>query len=227
VAFYVKEGQIGTVLCKHTELTELLRAFVGCKDFFTEMKHAIAITPEMQQDPYLMSELNRTGTQAYNVFETHNVYQLTEIRPMEFDADVVRPMTEHDIPIVIELAQQIYRIKAKRWITGNMKAGDLGYVAVVDNRIVGFGFACVCGRYGRLHTLGVDPAYRGRGIAKDLHRARLEVMRLMGVTTVIDEIADWNLASIRISSLSGFQPIGKMYVETVRTKRIKKDIVRR
>ena len=44
---------------------------------------------------------------------------------------------------------------------------------------------------------------------------------------VVDEIADWNLPSIRISSLSGFQVVGKMFVETVRKKRIKKDIVRR
>ena len=49
----------------------------------------------------------------------------------------------------------------------------------------------------------------------------------MGVTKVVDEIADWNLASIRISTISGFKPVGKMYVETVRTKRIKKNIIRR
>jgi len=227
VAFYVKEGKIGTVLCKHTELTELLRSYIGCKDFFTESKHNIDISSDMSQDPYLMAQLNQFGTQAFNVFETHNVYRLDEIRPTFYDADIVRPMKDADVPIVVDLAQKVYRGKAKNWINGNLKAGDLGYVAIVDGRVVGFGFACVCGSFGRLHTLGVDPAYRGRGIAKELHRARLEAMRLMGVRTVVDEIADWNLPSIRISTLSGFQPIGKMYVETVRTKRIKKDIVRR
>jgi RimJ/RimL family protein N-acetyltransferase len=97
----------------------------------------------------------------------------------------------------------------------------------MNNRIVGFGFACVCGDHGRLHTLGVAKEYRGMGIAKELHCARLEAMRHMGVTKVTDEIADWNLASIRISTISGFKPVGKMYVETVRTKRIKKNIIRR
>jgi GNAT superfamily N-acetyltransferase len=227
VAFYVKEGKIGTILCKHTELTEVLRGFIGCKDFFTEMQHSIAVTGDMQSDPYIMAQINKFGTQAFNVFETYNVYKLPEIRPTSYDADLVRPMTEQDILPVAELAQKVYRCKAKRWIRGNIASGDMGVVAVVDGKIVGFGFACMCGQYGRLHTLGVDPAYRGRGIAKELHRARLEAMRLMGVTSVIDEIADWNLPSIRISSLSGFQPIGKMYVETTRKKRIKKDIVRR
>lgn len=227
VAFYVKEGQIGTILCKHTELTEYLRSYIGCKDFFSEMMHSIQLTADMYQDPYLMAQLNQFGTQAFNVFETHNVYRLDQIRQTSYDADLVRPMRDEDLLPVIELAQKVYRGKAKKWITGNLKAGDMGVVAVQDGKIVGFGFACICGQIGRLHTLGVDPAYRGRGIAKELHRARLEAMRLMGVTTVIDEIADWNLPSIRISTLSGFKPIGKMYVETVRKKRIKKDIVRR
>ena len=89
------------------------------------------------------------------------------------------------------------------------------------------GFADVCGSYGRLHTLGVAKEYRGRGMAKELHTARLEAMRLLGVTIVVDEIADWNLASIRISLLSGFKPVGRMYVETIRTKRIKKNFIRR
>jgi GNAT superfamily N-acetyltransferase len=227
VAFYVKEGKIGTVLCKHTELTEVLRSYIGCKDFFSEMIHSIQLTADMSQDPYLMSQLNQFGTQAFNVFETHNVYRLDQIRPTSYDADLVRPMRDEDLLPVTELAQKVYRCKAKKWISGNLKAGDMGVVAVADGKIVGFGFACICGQVGRLHTLGVDPAYRGRGIAKELHRARLETMRLMGIRTVIDEIADWNLPSIRISTLSGFQPIGKMYVETVRKKRIKKDIVRR
>jgi GNAT superfamily N-acetyltransferase len=227
VAFYVKEGKIGTILCKNTELTEDLRSFIGCKDFFSEMQHALAITADMQSDPFIMAQVNKFGTQAFNVFETYNVYRLPEIRPTSYDADLVRPMTEQDLLPVAELAKTVYRCKAKRWISGNFRSGDMGVVAVVDGKIVGFGFACMCGQYGRLHTLGVDPAYRGRGIAKELHRARLEAMRLMGVTAVVDEIADWNLPSIRISSLSGFQPIGKMYVETVRKKRIKKDIVRR
>jgi ribosomal protein S18 acetylase RimI-like enzyme len=136
-------------------------------------------------------------------------------------------MTGADLPEVAALARRVYRSRARRWMRACLRSGDLCYVAVADGRIVGFGMACLEGTHGRLHTLGVDPAYRGRGIAKQLHRARLEAMRRMGATDVIDEIADWNLASIRISTLSGFKPVGKVYVETVRRKRIRKNIVRR
>lgn len=209
IAFYNREGRIGTVLCRDMQVNELLRRFIRAKDFFSETRHMYG------------------SNAVYNVFETQNVYRLDGIPDVTYDASVVRPMTEADMGAVVDLAKQVYKAKARKWVRACHGTGDLGYVAVVDGRIVGFGFACVCGTHGRLHSLAVDPAYRGRGLAKQLHRARLHAMRLMGVVDVVDEIADWNLASIRISTLSGFQPVGKMYVETVRKKRIKKNIVRR
>jgi len=227
IAFYNKEGRIGTVLCKSTELNEYLRQFVGCKDFFSETQHIITPTGWMRSDRGLMNRLGKIQNAAYNVFETHNVYRLEPIPEVSFDAGLVRPMREGDLREVSALAKRVYRSRARKWIRACLRSGDLCYVAVADGSIRGFGLACMEGTHGRLHTLGVDPAYRGRGIAKQLHRARLEAMRRMGATDVIDEIADWNLASIRISTLSGFKPVGKVYVETVRRRRIKKNIVRR
>jgi RimJ/RimL family protein N-acetyltransferase len=226
-ALYNKEAKIGTILCKNTELTELLRGYIGCKDFFTESRHTIKPTKEMQKDSTTMNMLKKSGKYAYNVFENHNVYKLSNIKPMDYDTKLVRPMRSEDLKQVIALSKKIFKTKAKRWIKASFNSGELAYVAIVDERIVGFGFAEVGGTMGRLHTLGIDPEFRNKGIGKELHRARLEAMRLMGVTQVIDEIADWNLASIRISTLSGFEKIGKMYVETKRSRRIKKNIVRR
>jgi L-amino acid N-acyltransferase YncA len=181
----------------------------------------------MEKDSTTMDMLKKSGKYAYNVFENHNVYKLTNIKPMDYDTKLVRPMRSQDLKEVITLSKKIFKTKAKRWIKASFNSGELAYVAVVDGRIVGFGFAEVCGPMGRLHTLGIDPEFRTKGIGKELHRARLEAMRLMGVSQVIDEIADWNLASIRISTLSGFEKIGRMYVETKRSRRIKKNIVRR
>lgn len=226
-ALYNKEAKIGTILCKNTETTETLRSFVGCKDFFSEERHLIKPTKEMRKDRTLMKELKKVRNEAYNVFETHSVYELSTLEPVSYDTKLVRPIRTEDLPQVTALAKKIFRGRAKRWMAACVNSGDLGYVAVADGLIVGFGFACVSGSHGRLHTLGVAKEYRGRGIGKELHLARLEAMRLMGVTRVIDEIADWNLASKRISTLSGFKRIGDMYVETTRTKRIKKNIIRR
>jgi GNAT superfamily N-acetyltransferase len=224
---YNKEAKIGTILCKNTQMTETLRSFAGSKDFFTESRHIVKPDKWMMKDSSLMAQMRKTKNEAYNIFETHTVYELTEMKPITYDTNLVRPMTARDLRGVASLASKIYRSKAKRWIKACYSSGDLSYVATLNGTIVGFGFACVSGEYGRLHTLGVAKEHRGKGIGKELHLARLNAMQLMGVTKVIDEIADWNLASIRISTLSGFKPIGKMYVETVRTKRIKKNIVRR
>jgi len=224
IAFHNKEAKIGTVLCKQAELAETMRSFIGSKDFFTEVRHVVH---PVAGDSEMMDQLARSGNEAYNVFETHKVYKLEGIPPSRSDPGLVRPMRREDLPAAAELARRVWRAPAKKWLRACFESGDLAHVAVADGRLVGFGFACISGTAGRLHTLAVDKAYRLRGIGKELHRARLEAMRLLGVTTVIDEIADWNLASIRISMLSGFQPVGKMYVETIRTERIKMDIVRR
>jgi RimJ/RimL family protein N-acetyltransferase len=224
IAYYNREARIGTVLARNSELAETMRAFVRAKDFFTENRHTVNAVAGDQE---MMDQLARTGNEAYNVFETHKVYRLDGIRPASYDVGLVRPMTADDLPAAAELAERVWRHPSKKWLRSCLESGDLAYVAVADGRLVGFGFACVSGEYGRLHTLAVDEAYRMRGIGKELHRARLESMRLLGVRTVFDEIADWNLASIRISALSGFQPVGRMFVETVRTERIKMDIVRR
>ena len=209
IAFYNREGRIATVLCRDMQVNELLRRYIKSKDFFSETRHMWGSGP------------------AYNTFETQRIYRLDGIPDVTYDATVVRPMTEADLGAVAALAKRVWKAKASRWVKACLASGDLGYVAVVDGRVVGFGFACMCGTHGRLHTLAVDPAYRGRGLAKQLHRARLQAMRLMGVVDVVDEIASWNLASIRISTLSGFQPVGEMFVETVRKRRVKKNIVRR
>jgi GNAT superfamily N-acetyltransferase len=227
VGLYNREAKVGTIFAKSTEVTETLRKYLGAKDFFSEHKHRITVRSNYYMSTSDKQKLASVDNAAFNVFETHKVYKLSGIPPTTYDPSLVRPMTDGDIGDVIALAKTVYKAPSKKWIRAALECGDLGYVAEVNGRIVGFGFACVCGDDGRLHTLGVHPDHRGKGIAKELHRARLEAMRRLGVTTVIDEIADWNLASIRISTLSGFSPVGKMWVETVRTSRVKKNIVRR
>jgi RimJ/RimL family protein N-acetyltransferase len=224
-AMYNREAKIGTILCRNTELTEMMRRFMGCRDFFTEEKHTMKAS-RMSALQSLRSN-NSKIKDVYNIFETHNVYKLYPMPVLNFDTDLVRPMRKEDLDEVSRLAKKIYRTRSKRWIRSSFGSGDIGFVAEMNGKIVGFCFAEVCGDWGRIHTLSVDKEYRGRGIAKELFNARLEAMRQMGVLAVIDEIADWNLASIRIATVAGFVPEGKMYVETARNRRIKKDIIRR
>lgn len=226
-AMYNREGRIGTILAMSTEMCELLRRFIRCKDFFSETRHLIKPDDEMKRSPSLMRRLQQARNEAYNLFEEHRIYRITGIPPTPYDTSLVRPMRREDLRAAADVAKRAFRQSSRRWVRSCLDAGDLGFVAVVNGRVVGLAFACIEGGRGRLHTLAVDPAHRGRGIGKELHRARLEALRQLGARDAISEIADWNLASIRITTLAGMRPEGSMYVETVRTKRIKKDIVRR
>jgi RimJ/RimL family protein N-acetyltransferase len=224
-AIYNREAKIGTILCRNAEMTEMMRRYMGCKDFFTEEKHTMKAS-KLASFHSMISSRNKEKD-VYNIFETHTVYKLYPLPVVNFDTDLVRPMKKDDLKEVSILAKKIYRTRSKNWIRSSFEAGDIGFVAEMDGRIVGFCFAEICGEWGRIHTLSVHKEYRGRGIAKELFNARLEAMRQMGVVAVVDEIADWNLASIRIATVAGFKPVGKMYVETARNRRIKKDIIRR
>jgi RimJ/RimL family protein N-acetyltransferase len=73
----------------------------------------------------------------------------------------------------------------------------------------------------------VEPAFRGRGLGKELMRARLSMAYYLGATAAMDEIAEWNLPSLRISTSMGFVPEGWMYVESARRRRKERTIVRR
>lgn len=100
-------------------------------------------------------------------------------------------------------------------------------MARINGKIVGFAFATYANGHGRIHTLTVLPNYRNRGVGKELMCARLKTLYDLGARSVITEIADWNLASLQIAYSCGFKPVGTMYVETARSTRIKKTIVRR
>src|SRR3989442_1053295 len=88
------------------------------------------------------------------------ILQLRNPQPREYDSTLVRPMTADDLGAVVAIAQNTYRASARRFIASSFQGGDFGYVAVANNRVVGFGFATVVGTVARLHTLTVDAMNR-------------------------------------------------------------------
>lgn len=226
LAVYHRDVKTGAIFCKSFKVNEPLRKYIGAKDFFSEVKH------EMEGD---VSTYDDWGTnkpllknvRAYNIFETSKVLTLSSIPQLPYDASTIRVMAQSDLEEVSAIAQKVYKVKAKRWMQSLLDTKDIGVVAVVGGRIVGFAFATLTGDRARFHTLTVAPELRGRGLAKEMMRARLHIVRELGVREVVLEIADWNLASLTVSTFFGFRSIGEMYVETMRTKRVKKDIVRR
>jgi len=234
IAIYHKDAKIGTILANDTDVTEHLRKYIGTKDFFSEVRHK-PISPPSQLGvygafgyaSYGYPKMPTADVDAYNIYETHKILVNESIQPEAYDTSIVRIMKKEDLPAVCELSKKVYKLKGEKWFNALLKHGDLGVVAILNGKIVGFAFATLVNEYARLHSLTVAPAYRSRGIGKELMRARLSLLSNLGATWAMVEIADWNLPSLRIATTFGFQPRGKMYVETIRTKRVKRDIVRR
>ena len=221
-----REAKIATILGENTVITETLRSFLRAKDFFTDTRHVI---PEGLRSEALGYGVTISESNAYNVFETYQVVrrELDGGPIPSYDVTLVSRMAERDLPEVSLLARRVYRVPSERWLRSVFDSGDLAFVARVGGKIVGFAFASLANGHGRIHTLTVLPEYRNSGIGKELMRARLAALRTLEATDVIAEIADWNLPSLQVAWRHGFQPVGKMFVETARTSRIQRTIVRR
>jgi len=224
LAIYTKEAKIGLVLCRDTELAEALRWFVGAKDFFSETRHPVSAPIRANAASWgvpLQSE------HQYNVFETYHVMALGSIPAWAYDSRLVSRMSPADLPAMEEIAKAVYKAPARRWLAAQLASGDIGYVARVGGRIVGFAFATLAGTSGRLHTATVLPEFRNSGIGHELFRARLRALADLGAERALVEIAHGNLASLHIAGQHGFRQAGMLYVETTRTSRIERVIVRR
>ena len=223
LAIYHKDVKLGVILCPNYDLNDKLRRFIGAKDFFSEVKHSISQKTVDEYGDYGL----KISKGSYNIFETYRVLRLSSIPHVDYDSQTIRLMKEEDLEAVSKISKDIYKVKSKKWLRALIDSGDIGLIAEVDSKVVGFAFATISGTHARFHTLTVIKEMRGRGLGKSLMRARLHIARSLGAEDATVEISDWNLPSLNISTLFGFKPVGSMYVETVRTKRIKKEIVRR
>ena len=160
---------------------------------------------------------------SYNLIDAYQILNLKLEQNFSFDTTLIREMKEHDLPTVIAISNDVNGIKSNDFIKGQLKAGDIGIVAVMGSRIIGFAFASISENYGRLHSLTVISQFRNQGIGKQLMKARLKILFELGITDVVTEIANWNLASLQIAYSHGFVKTGELYIETDRTQpRVKK-----
>lgn len=205
------ETRLGSVFAPDVQVAAGLVKWLGCTEFFTETRHQDA-----------------AGKRPYNVYETFKVLRLDAIPATPYDAALVAPMAPGDKAEMIAVATEVHPgVPVEKWLSAQITTGDLCYVARIDGKIVGFGFASVVDPHGRLHTLAVLPKYRDKGVGKELVRARLNALRELGVTDVISEISESAPASLHIAIELGFREIGAMLVETTRGERVARPIVRR
>ncbi|WP_127126574.1 ribosomal protein S18-alanine N-acetyltransferase [Georgenia sp. SYP-B2076] len=127
----------------------------------------------------------------------------------------LRPLTRADLDRVMELEPQLFGAGA--WTRGvyvdELTTPGRTYVAAVVDRPDGteimVGYAgLAAGDEAQVMTVGVDPAFRRRGIATQLLEALLRAARAERARSVLLEVRASDAGAQRLYARAGFTPIG-------------------
>jgi hypothetical protein len=99
-----------------------------------------------------------------------------------------------------------------RWISVALGHGEKCFVTKIDNRIVGMAWMTIVGGIARSHSLYVEPRFRRIGIMKDNLQARLIYLKSRRIHSLINEIAESNVASSKHAEKAGEKIVGKIYL---------------
>lgn len=182
----------------------------------------------------------------YDVLKIENIQQ----NFFNFDAGLIKPASQEDIvPIMKLIANEDYGIANKRyakWVINAMKS-DLIMVAtasfeeqwvkeimldiqkrkypkpeIYSNKILlGVGFVTPAERAGWSYGLYVHPGFRNKGIGRSLVYARLSILKELGCSYSITEIAEWNSPAKSIYDDLNPQNIGKVYLVGKKMPKVK------
>ncbi len=219
LGFVDRETKLGTIFTDNGDACEELRRALDVEDFFSEVHQVL---PSVQA-------ISATKA-AYNILETYDVLTRTTTDVPTFDPDVVTRMKPEDREAVLALSVHVHGVRGQAWFDASLAAGDLCFVARIDGQVVGFAMLTLAGEHARLHTNTVHHDFRGRGLGKELARARIHAAQALGATKLLTEVATWNVASLEVVRALGFQQKekrGVMYVLTSRDTRIEKKALRR
>jgi len=100
----------------------------------------------------------------------------------------------------------------RQWISVAIKNGDKCFVVKIANRIVGIAWMEIVDGFARSHGLYVEPQFRKMGITTDNFEARLIYLKSRHVHTLINEIAESNVASSSHAAKIGERIVGKLFL---------------
>lgn len=187
------ESKIGSVFAPNDAVARTMLSMAPTKSYFVDTPDGGAQLPGVVQGRFLILGLDRPTAQA-------------------FDPDRILPMERSHLPDVVRVAKDVYWGQTALWVQAAFEAGDIGFVAVEGNQVVGFAFATVAGTSAQLHTATVEPAFRSRGLGIQLVAARLTALAQLGIDHVIAEVSDANAPSLRSLRTFGFTDRGMIHL---------------
>ena len=102
----------------------------------------------------------------------------------------------------------------RKWVSVALKNGDKCFVVRIANRIVGIAWMSIVDGVARSHSLYVEPQFRRSGMMRDSLHARLIYLKSRQVHTLINEIAESNVASSGHATSAGEKIVGKIFLYT-------------
>jgi ribosomal protein S18 acetylase RimI-like enzyme len=121
-----------------------------------------------------------------------------------FDKLTIRQLTQNDLDFIVDIDTKVLgETRRDYWVTKVIKQADTrppdaSLAAEIDEKVIGFILGEVSGwefkvpnNIGWVDTIGIDPDYQNRGIAKVLANAVINNLRGHGVDTIYT-LVNWN-----------------------------------
>ncbi|MGE5608572.1 MAG: GNAT family N-acetyltransferase [Bacillota bacterium] len=133
----------------------------------------------------------------------------------EMDEVVVRPAGKADLDAAVVLEQRCfstYNLSKRQLQYLQQRPSAVFLVAQQDGRIVGEGISLVRqhkrGQSGRIYSLAVDSAHRGKRIGLKLLKKMVAELASRGVKRVYLEVEQANTAAVKLYERNGFRRVG-------------------
>ncbi len=176
--------------------------------FAADLPTVVALAAERSPARYFIEHRAATVIDDLEVWAV----DLTPDRPAPPLRHRLRAAEPRDREAITRVTASVSGPNEPKWIRPLEESGATGWVAEWEGRIVGVGWAERVGERGRVHSVMVEPRFRGLGLGSDLLEARLRWLTSLGARRAISEISVSNVASRRAAMRSGMRPVSPMYL---------------
>jgi L-amino acid N-acyltransferase YncA len=177
---------------------------------FTKSREVFDYFYKLKPSSYIFSELQVAEYPS----EVWNVWQL-DVDKAPLDHRFKHHVSmDHDVKELEQYMAATQPETNRRWVSVALKHGDRCFVVKIANRIVGIAWMTIVDGVARSHGLYVEPQFRRVGITQDNFQARLIYLKSRHVHTLINEIAESNIASSAFAAKIGEKIVGKIFLYT-------------
>ena len=184
--------------------------YEGTGTIFTKSREAFDLFFKMKPSSYIFSELDV----AEYPKEVWNIWEL------DVDAATADHRFRHHVSMDEDVGEVERFVLAtqpetnREWVRVSLKNGDKCFVVKIANRVVGIAWMTIVGGVARSQGLYVEPQFRRMGATTDNFYARLIYLKSRRVHTLINEIAESNVASSGHAAKIGERIVGRIFLYT-------------